>query len=150
MAPTKHCLVIALPEGSVKHYLLSAQTITIGRSAENSIQLDWDTVSSRHCTLRRRGKRYEVVDNESTNGTTLRGDRVGSEPRVLRDGDALVIGLNVKARLVSMEEIVDAPTEGEVVDGTATRKLRSTPSLPAMPSINPVAAAVAKAGRGKR
>jgi pSer/pThr/pTyr-binding forkhead associated (FHA) protein len=150
MANTKHCLVIALPEGSVQHYLLSAREITIGRSAENSIVLDWDTVSSRHCTLRLRGKRYEVTDNGSTNGTVLRGESVKDEPRVLRNGDSLVIGLNVKARLVSMEEITDPPSGEEPVDGAATRKLKSSPNLPAMPSINPVAAAVAKAGRGKR
>lgn len=148
MANTKHCLVIALPEGSVKHFLLSADKITIGRSEENSIVLDWETVSSRHCTLRKRGRRYEVVDNGSTNGTRLRGDVVKDEARTLRSGDSLVIGTNVKARLVEVEEIIDEPTL-DSADGPKTQSINTNPKLPAMPSINPVAAAVAKASKGR-
>lgn len=149
MPNTKLCLIVALPEGSVSHYLLSAETITIGRVPGNSIVLDWETVSSQHCTLHRRGRRYEVVDQGSTNGTKLRGETVGEEPMTIRTGDSLVIGLNVKARLVEVEEIVDVDSTEKRPNGATTRKLEPTPKLPAMPEINPVAAAVAKAAKTK-
>lgn len=150
MPNSKHCLVIALPEGSVKHYLLTAREITIGRGDENSITLGWDTVSSRHCVLRKKGPHYEVIDQDSTNGTTLRGKRVGSEPREFREGDSLVIGLNVKARLVAVEEVIESGKESSTVDGSVTRKLKSPSKASTVPAINPVAAAVAKAAKAKR
>jgi pSer/pThr/pTyr-binding forkhead associated (FHA) protein len=148
MAKTKHCLVVALPEGSVRHFLLSADKITIGRSDKNSIVLDWETVSSRHCTLRKRGRVYEVIDNGSTNGTRLRGEVVKDEARTLKGGDSLVLGTNVKARLVEVEEILEAPS-GPSADGPKTQSIDTNPKFPAMPSINPVAAAVAKASKAR-
>lgn len=146
MPEPKHCLVVALPEGTVRHFLLSAETVTIGRTEGNAIVLDWETVSSRHCELTRRGRRYEVVDLGSTNGTKLRGESVGETPMTIRAGDSLVIGLNVKARLVELEEILDDDADART-DGSRTLKLVA--DLPAMPEINPVAAAVARATKGE-
>ncbi len=149
MPNTRYCLLIALPEGTVKHYLLSADSVTIGRAEANSIVLDWETVSGGHCELRRKGRQYEIRDLGSTNGTQLNGKPLGREPHQLSGSDILVIGLNVKVRLVVMEEIKNSVPKEALVSGAATQRLFDK-SLPPMPSINPVAAAVAKASKGLR
>lgn len=149
MTSSRYCLVVALPEGSVKHFLLSADEVTIGRGSGSAIVLDWETISNRHCLIRRAGDGFEIVDLGSTNGTKVKGQTVKDSPIALSDGDAIAIGPNVKARLVAIEEITNEDTEKNSEDGSRTQRLKVNPKLPEMPSINPVAAAVAKAGKEK-
>ena len=148
MPITKHGLVVEMPGGSVRHYLLSAKRVTLGRKESNGIVLDVDTVSGRHCEIRRAGEGYEIVDLGSTNGTKRNGESVGKEAMDLQSGDTLRIGLDVRAHFVTMTEVVDPPVHSAPTDGGKTKKLEN-PKLPAMPKINPVAAAVAKASKGK-
>ncbi len=131
------------------HYLLSTDVVSIGRSEGNSIVLDWDTVSSRHCEIRRKGDDYEIVDLDSTNGTRINGKDLGDNRRTLRESDSIVIGLKIKARLVLLREIQRPTRDSTGSFGAITQRLVD-PNLPPMPSINPVAAAVAKASRGLR
>ena len=99
MANAKHCLIVEIPGESARHYLLSASKITIGRTAKNGIVLEVDTVSGSHLEMKRKGSGYEVVDLGSTNGTRVNGKEVQKEPRELRDGDVIKVGLDVQARL---------------------------------------------------
>lgn len=147
MATTHYALIVALPEGTIHHYLLSGAEITIGRGDENAIVLDWETVSSRHCLLKRTDKGFDLLDLNSTNGTKHKGDRLRDKPVSLAHGDSLVIGTNVKARFVELEEVLDKKKKSSSGPGSRTQRLQITPKLPEMPSINPVAAAVAKAGK---
>ncbi len=149
MPEPKYCLILTQPDGSVKHYLIGADKVTIGRSAGNSIVLDWETVSGTHCEFRKSKEGVEIADLGSTNGTQFNGKELGKEPRLLKDTDSLVIGLKVKARVVVLEELTPPPKKKEAVSGSTTQKLVD-PKLPPMPSINPVAAAVAKASKGLR
>lgn len=65
----------------------------IGRRSDCEIALTWDGgVSRAHATLERLGAEWVVADDElSANGTWIDGQRVRA-PRVLRDGDVLVVG----------------------------------------------------------
>ena len=72
---------------------------------------------------------------------------IGNEPRLLSAGDAVVIELKVKARVV-VEELVK-PAEKKTGSGATTQKLRD-PKQPPAPSINPLVAAVAKASKDLR
>ena len=148
MPETKHCLILTQPDGSVKHYLFAAERVTVGRSDGNAIVLDWETVSGTHCEFRKTEKGIEIVDLGSTNGTQFNGKEMGDEPRLVSEGDSVVIGLKVKARVVVLEELVK-PAEMKTGSGATTQKLRDPKPTPA-PSINPVAAAVAKASKGLR
>lgn len=148
MPETKHCLILTQPDGSVKHYLIAAERVTVGRDDGNAIVLDWETVSGNHCEFRKSEKGIEITDLGSTNGTQFNGKEIGNEPRLLSAGDAVVIGLKVKARVVVLEELVK-PAEKKTGSGATTQKLRD-PKPPPAPSINPVAAAVAKASKGLR
>jgi pSer/pThr/pTyr-binding forkhead associated (FHA) protein len=140
-------LVVESPGSAPRHYQLSARAITIGRGERNAIIISDDAVSSRHGELRRRESGYDFVDLDSTNGTRLNGEVLGSEPRELHDGDQLLLGLTAKARFVRVIEIRDKIEAIAPSPGSMTKKLvRQSPSGPA---INPVAAAVAKAARAK-
>ncbi len=48
--------------------------VTVGRSEQAEIRLPYSVVSSHHLTFERRGQRYVVRDEGSTNGTALDGD----------------------------------------------------------------------------
>jgi hypothetical protein len=69
--------------------LLSEWT-RIGRSLTADIRLDDPTVSRRHAMICRQEDRVRVLDDRSTNGTCVNGERV--EWHDLADGDELVVG----------------------------------------------------------
>jgi len=149
MSKPKHGLVLELPGGTIRNYLLSAERVVVGRAGDNTIRLDVDTVSSHHCELRRRGDAFFLVDLGSTNGTRLNGETIASRSRELHDGDELRIGLDVCARFVRLIELEDPPGGESSGSGSDTKKLDNV-KRPATPSINPVAAAVARAGKTAR
>ncbi len=84
-------LVITLPEGggTVSHEL-PEDTVTIGRVADNTIQIDDASVSSHHAQIVFEEGAWQLVDTDSTNGTFLGGERVTRAP--LSDGAAVRFG----------------------------------------------------------
>ena len=149
MANLKHCLVITYADGEMDYFLLEPDVIAIGRGPKNSIVLDAETVSVWHCEIRRKRGRFEICDMGSTNGTKLNRQALGEEPMDLREGDSLQIGLDVKGKFVALKEIEGAKPPLFDSPGGHTKKL-STPGAAARPSINPVAAAVARAAKGNK
>jgi len=71
------------------HIPLRRTDTRIGRGSVCDIVLPADYVSRVHCLVRRRGKRYQMVD-QSSNGTYMDGRRV--ERTWLREGDRIDIG----------------------------------------------------------
>jgi pSer/pThr/pTyr-binding forkhead associated (FHA) protein len=71
-------------------FLLTKPQTTIGRLPENDIQLDDGAVSGHHAMLVAEAGIFLVVDQRSTNGTYVNGERCGGES--LRDGDVIRIG----------------------------------------------------------
>ena len=55
---------------------LGDKTLTVGRTADNDIQLNSTGVSARHAILRREGKEYFIDDADSTNGVFVNNQRV--------------------------------------------------------------------------
>jgi ABC transport system ATP-binding/permease protein len=64
--------------------------VTIGRAPENNVVLDDLLVSRRHAILRRSENRWELVDNNSANGTYVNGDRISTA--VIGPDDVVGIG----------------------------------------------------------
>jgi len=147
MKGTIYGLVVTLPEGAGIHYLLNADRITIGRSSENAVSLGWDTISGRHCELRRGREGFTIRDLGSTNGTRLNGVRIGEEAVALSTEDHVTLGTEVKARLVRLVEIRGSEGDEGVPAVGATRPLKKASRAP---SINPVAAAMARAAKGRK
>ena len=80
-----------LTDESGQEHTLEANPTRIGRGMENEIVIVSKLSSREHALIRREGRRSNIEDLGSTNGTFLNGERVqGSIP--LRDGDQLLIG----------------------------------------------------------
>ncbi|MCS0602560.1 FHA domain-containing protein [Streptomyces sp. LP11] len=90
-APTQLHVVAGPDAGGV--HLLHGGRITVGRSAEADVPLDDPDVSRLHCavTVGADG-RVAVADLDSTNGTTLDGERVGERAVRFPAGALLRIG----------------------------------------------------------
>lgn len=81
------CLV--MPSG--ERLPLAGQVITVGRLPDCTITINDANVSRRHAEIRSQGSNFVVVDNGSTNGTKINGERVTGE-QVLADGDIVSFG----------------------------------------------------------
>ena len=66
-------LKISLPDGITAAHDLTENSITLGRVADNAIQIDDASVSSHHAEFTRDGDEYSLKDLDSTNGTRLNG-----------------------------------------------------------------------------
>ena len=107
-------LIVSIPDQEPILYELNADRIGIGRSPENQIHLDIETISSYHCEIRKNGEEYEVVDLDSKNGVRVNG-LSADEPLFLEDGDRVLIGETVPAYFVEVadgEEAVPAVEKG--------------------------------------
>jgi pSer/pThr/pTyr-binding forkhead associated (FHA) protein len=71
-------------------FALTKPQTTIGRRPENDIQLEDGAVSSRHAMLVAEAGVFLIIDQRSTNGTYLNGERCNGES--LRNGDVIQIG----------------------------------------------------------
>jgi pSer/pThr/pTyr-binding forkhead associated (FHA) protein len=86
-------LTVILPDGSEQSHDLIDDHITIGRVADNMLQIDDVSVSSHHATLIFTGADYVYRDIGSTNGSRLNGrDLEADTDYNLQDGDRLRIG----------------------------------------------------------
>ncbi len=71
---------------------VSAGVTPIGRTSENFIAFPEDpNVSRFHAEIESREEDFYLIDLNSSNGTTLNGERVTGE-KLLRDGDVIVLG----------------------------------------------------------
>jgi hypothetical protein len=71
-------------------YELGEVRLTIGRHVKADVFLDDVTVSRHHAYVECSGERYEIVDENSLNGTYVNGRR--SDRTVLAGGDEIQIG----------------------------------------------------------
>ena len=84
-------LVISLPDaGEVIHELTDSR-LTIGRTEDNSLQIEDPSVSTHHAQLDASGDGYTLSDLDSTNGTYLNGEPL-TKPKPLRAGDRICFG----------------------------------------------------------
>jgi two-component system, cell cycle response regulator len=84
---------------------LDERGTSLGRSVENSLQLNEITVSRRHAfvSIDSRGI-IRIKDDGSTNGTYLNGQRIPAHsPRQLDDGDRIQLGTRVVLKLVRLD-----------------------------------------------
>lgn len=72
-------------------YTIDKERITMGRGPNNDIQLATDTsVSRHHAQIALEGRKYVLVDLESSNGTSVNGMRITRA--VLKPNDELMVG----------------------------------------------------------
>ena len=68
----------------------SAEATTLGREADNTLSIPEAAVSRHHALVERRGDGFWIVDNGSTNGTVINGERVKAHR--LRNHDLVRVG----------------------------------------------------------
>jgi predicted component of type VI protein secretion system len=91
-AATRSARLAVLTEPLAGHeFVLDTECCLIGRTADNDIVLDHESVSRAHAKIVRTGDRYVVIDLQSANGVRING--VEHSQVELRPGDMLTLGL---------------------------------------------------------
>src|SRR5712675_156424 len=86
--------LVTLPDGTTATHELAEATITVGRLADNALQIEDASVSSHHAELTLgEGGDYVLTDIGSTNGTILNGkEMTENEGQRLQAGDKVTFG----------------------------------------------------------
>ncbi len=85
-------LGIMKPVGGGDPIPLKKEELIIGRRPTCDIRLDFSNISGRHCQLRYIKGTWHIRDLNSTNGTTVNGQRISSEHGVMPDDEVGVAG----------------------------------------------------------
>jgi len=83
-------LVAQSPEFAGKSFDLSGAEVTVGRVADNKIQIEHASVSGHHAVLKLDAMDYVIKDMDSTNGSRINGERITEQK--LRRNDILRLG----------------------------------------------------------
>jgi hypothetical protein len=83
-------LVAQSPEFAGQTFDLSGPEVTVGRLADNGIQVEHASVSGHHAVFQLQGQDYAVKDLDSTNGTRINGEKVTTQK--MRRNDVLRLG----------------------------------------------------------
>jgi ABC-type multidrug transport system ATPase subunit/pSer/pThr/pTyr-binding forkhead associated (FHA) protein len=123
-----HVMVMQLPVGQ--------QTITIGRTADNALVLNYPQVSAHHAVIQRSGSREALLqDLGSINGTFVRGQRVlPNAPQPIHPGEVFQIA---GYQLVYEENTIVQPDAGKVrIDAINIRKTVNNGALVLLNNIS--------------
>ncbi|MFH1727914.1 MAG: FHA domain-containing protein [Pseudomonadota bacterium] len=83
-------LIVVSGSTSIKEFNITKDQISIGRTAENDIALDSVRVSRKHAIIKNEAGIISVIDNQSSNGTLVNGEKINE--RVLAENDKIIIG----------------------------------------------------------
>lgn len=143
-------LQIFLPDGTQISQDLQDEKLTIGRLADNGLQIDDGSVSSRHAAIEFEAEAHHLHDLGSTNGTFVNGEQVTDA--VLRHGDEVRFGV-VETVYHGDEEAPDQPlpastsVESEVAKASTRPEkfVNSSPIPKNVQTKDPLAAALVAA-----
>jgi len=85
-----------LPLNGGEPILLPTNRLVIGRGGACDMQIQDQSVSSRHCEIQYDGKQWTIVDLNSRNGVRVNGDMITKH--VLKRGDTIIIGNSLRLR----------------------------------------------------
>ncbi len=91
-----HAVLTFRDESGSQEIDLREGRVTFGRGPEADHQLDDSGLSRLHASIYREGDRIWIVDENSTNGSFVNDERVGSSGTPLRGGDEISIGNRTK------------------------------------------------------
>jgi len=132
-------LTYPTPEGS-REIVIDRDRTTFGRGSEAEHRFPDDGLSRLHATVYRDGDRVWIVDENSSNGTFVNGQRVAGAGTPLRQGDAVRIGhqtdLNVRMTEKPLPASQPSSASAPMFSSAAAK---TTASSPSSISILPVA-----------
>lgn len=82
-------------------------SVYLGRSNENDIMLDDNSVSRRHCRITNKNGRFFIEDLKSTNGTLVNGKKIDGEMEIFPDATTS-IGMGGEELIVLFETVKTA------------------------------------------
>lgn len=118
-------LQIFLPGDSQTSHDLQDEKNTIGRLADNSLQIDDGSVSSRHAEINFEDDLFHLHDLNSTNGTFINGEQVTDA--VLRHGDEIRFGM-IEAVFNDEEKVPDQPLPESISASSKAAKISARPT----------------------
>jgi len=106
-----------------KKFDLDQAETYVGRQSQNHVPIDDPSISSRHCSVVRDGRKFTLVDLGSTNGTRVNGVKVTKSPlkpkdiiqvggvELMFDGQdvEIVVGSSDTSKIETMAEPVSIP-----------------------------------------
>jgi hypothetical protein len=101
-------LIHPTEEGS-QEIALTGEKTSFGRGSEADFRFADDGLSRLHATVYREGERVWIVDENSTNGTFVNGEKVNSGGTPLENGDVVKIGHYTKLKVKFSKKDVSAP-----------------------------------------
>lgn len=93
---SRKAIEVLVPKLIIKHggqsrdFPIAKESLSIGRTPENDIELKDSLISRRHTSIVKKGDRFVVYDLGSSNGTFVNRERVESKP--LENGDVIRVG----------------------------------------------------------
>ncbi len=124
-------LYIALKGEAPEVYSLYKRSFTIGRGSENDIVLDGPKVSRHHATIQKTTDSWQVIDQDSTNGSFLAGEML--EPKTPQTWDPQQT-LRIGAFYLQLE----AAAKKEQYDDAANVQTPAATPQQVTPSTQPV------------
>ncbi len=116
-------------EGS-QEICFDGEKLTFGRGSDADYRFEDDGLSRLHASIYRDGERVWVVDENSTNGTFVNGEKVGASGTPLQNGDTVKIGhfTNLKVRFSEGEnasKVITANSQSSSVAASNSNKTSS-------------------------
>jgi pSer/pThr/pTyr-binding forkhead associated (FHA) protein len=121
--PNRLVMIVGPAPGS--EFPMDRELLTIGRAEEATISVNHNSVSRMHCEVRALGEgRFEIVDNESSNGVRVNGTEL--RRGIVEPGDLIELG-DVRFKFVAAGKLF-RPTDSQqfelLSDTTATDVIR--------------------------
>jgi predicted component of type VI protein secretion system len=125
-------LILTLGGALLGEHELDKELITIGRRANNDVQIDNLAVSGSHAVVRTIGHDSFLEDLDSTNGTIVNGKPI--KKHILQHGDVIELG-KYQMKYVSVDAVNAAAVGGEAADFEKTMIIRPSAMKPVMPPV---------------
>ena len=124
-------LTYPTPEGS-QEIRIDGGRLTFGRGSEADQRFPDDGLSRLHATIYRDGDRVWVVDENSSNGTFVNGERAAPAGTPLRNGDVIKIGhrTNLNVRMAKKYEPLPVSQASPVQMAASVPASSNTSMLP--------------------
>jgi len=109
-------LILSIEGATLKEIPLVKERTTIGRKAQNDIQIDNLAISGEHAVLVTAGADVFLEDMDSTNGTFVNGNPVSKH--ALRNGDVIALGK------YNLQYVAESSVQASAADFEKTMILR--------------------------
>ena len=122
-------LIISSTEGEQRIHLGGVFEITIGKLPDENIVLPGQRISRTHCKLLRLDfgpSRWEIQDNNSTNGLFVNEERVQSHE--LKNGDQIVVGENAMQFVILNDPFPDTSVSDDLPVAKSATKQTTAPA----------------------